>query len=373
MSKDDVIQKWDKELNKMLKEQGLEGSPIDVIHQRVKDEFNEKLNIGLFGSPGVGKSTLMNKIAGKNIADAGIKPGVKVTEYYWGEEDSICFIDLPGFGGLPKEHSIEQYWNEFEVEKLDILICMFETKLTTNDVHFFEKAIECGISVLFVRSKSDSLFDPEMSIEELKAEVKTEYIDNVFGKNHKLLFVSSKTEEGIDDLQNEISNNLNTHLREKFHRNAKGYSKSFLEYKKKACLKTVILYSTISAGANAVPIAGIPIDITNTMKMVSSIAQNFNLSKKRLENFEKVKKDELQSYNLIIGAVYKTGMEVFKQFIIKNSGKEALKRVAGYAPFVGAGVGFSLTYYLGIKTIEECMELAEEILDLEISQKYSTI
>lgn len=373
MNNDDVLQKWDKELDKLLKNEGLEGSPVEVIHQKIKEEFNERLYIGLFGSPGVGKSTLMNKIAGKNIADAGIKPGVEVTEHKWGEEESISFIDLPGFGGLPKEHIIDEYWDKFEVEKLDILICMFETKLTTNDVHFFKKAIENGINVIFVRSKSDSLFDLEKSIEELKSEIKIEYIDNVFGNKHKLLFVSSKTEEGIDDLQKEISNNLSSHLREKFYRNARGYSKSFLEYKKKASLKTVLFYSTISAGANAVPIAGIPIDITNTMKMVQAIAQNFNLSKKRLENFEKVKRDELKNFNLIIGAVYKTGMEVFKQFLIKNSGKEALKRVTGFAPLVGAGIGFSLTYYLGIKSIEDCVVLAEEILDLELSKKYSVV
>ncbi|MCI2255788.1 50S ribosome-binding GTPase [Domibacillus sp. PGB-M46] len=60
-------QEWDKELEKILKEMGADGSPVDAIHKKLEKEFHKTLNIGFLGSPGVGKSTLMNKIAGKKL------------------------------------------------------------------------------------------------------------------------------------------------------------------------------------------------------------------------------------------------------------------------------------------------------------------
>lgn len=78
---------WDKELEKVYESLGINSdSPISVIKERVEEELNTKLKIGFFGSPGCGKSTLMNKIIGENITDAGVTPGIEVTFYEWGRK-----------------------------------------------------------------------------------------------------------------------------------------------------------------------------------------------------------------------------------------------------------------------------------------------
>lgn len=373
MTNENQFNQWDKELEKLLKEAGLEGSPIEVIHSKLEDEFKQELNIGLFGAPGVGKSTLMNKLAGNQIADAGIKPGIEVTQYKWGENDSITFYDLPGFDGLPEEHTPETYWENFKISELDLLICMFDTKLRKNDeVFFFEKAIQEDLKVIFVRSKSDSIFDPEIDDEELRKQIKQEYINNIFGAHHKLLFVSSKTNEGIDELQNEIINNLDAFMREKYFRNAKGYSDSFLELKRKASRKTVLFYSTLSAGANLNPITGIALDLPNTIKMVRRIAKNFNLTDKRLESIEKQKKSLAQEFQIVINLITKAGTEAFKTLVAKQLGEAALKRVTSAVPFVGATIGFTTSYYFGMKTLDECFKMAKELNEMEIYKKYES-
>lgn len=373
MKNEQQVKQWDKELEKLLKESGLEGSPIEVIHQKIEVEFESRLNIGLFGAPGVGKSTLMNKLAGENIADAGVKPGISVSELVWGENDSISFFDLPGFGGLPEDHSPDEYWEKYKVEDLDLLICMFDTKLRKNDeVFFFQKALESGLKVIFVRSKSDSLYDPELEIDELKKQVKLEYIDKVFGEHHKLIFISSKDNKGLDELQNEISNNLDAHMRDKYYRNAKGYSDSFLGFKRKASIKTILFYSTLSAGANINPATGIALDIPNTIAMVKALAKNFNLSKKRLEALERETTSSVKDYQLIINLITKAGTEAFKNLAAKEGSKDIIKKVAGFHFVAGAGIGFTTTFYFGMKTLAECVELASDLNEFELNRRYSS-
>lgn len=360
---------WDKDLENLLKEMGVEGSPIDAIHAKLKKDFDKVLNIGFIGSPGVGKSTLMNKIAGKKITDSGIKPGVAITKHAWGENDSIIFHDLPGYNGLPKEHNPDKFWDQFELDEFDILICMFSNKLTEDDAHFFKLAIKHAQDVIFVRSKSDDIFDDDKSTDQLKAEIKETYITKLFGSKYSLLFISSRTGEGLSQLQDTIANRLSSDLQEKFHRNAQAYSESFLNIKEKASLKTVLLYSTVSAGAGAIPVgAGILIDVPANIKMVRAIGKNFSLTKKRLDILTENEKGKMEEYNIYLN-VLKAGMgakELYIPILKKYAPKVAAANAGKFIPFIGAGAGFSLTFYMGKQAIKSCKEIAKELMLKEI-------
>lgn len=361
---------WDKDLENILKEMGVEGSPIDAIHEKLKNDFDKVLNIGFIGSPGVGKSTLMNKIAGKKMADAGVNPGVKVTQYAWGENDSIIFWDLPGYNGLPEEHSVEQYWDYYNLKDMDILICMFSNKLNEDDAHFFKLAIKHTQDVIFVRSKSDDIYDDEKSIEELKREIENTYIKNLFGSQHSLSFVSSKTGEGLAELQDTIANRLSSDLQEKFYRNAKAYSQSFLQSKEKAALKTVLWYSTLSAGTGAIPVgAGIVIDIPANIKMIKTIGKHFSLTEKRLELLEDSEKGKMEEFNVYLN-ILKSGLgakNLYIPLLQKYAPKIAAGNIAKFVPIVGAGAGFSLTFYMGKRAIISCKHIAKDLMEKEIT------
>jgi len=365
-----IMFEWDNELEELLKSMGAEGSPIDAIHKKLKTEFEKELNIGFIGSPGVGKSTLMNKIAGKKIADAGIAPGVEVTKFAWGENNSIIFWDLPGYNGIPEEHGVAEYWEAFEIEELDIIVCMFSNKLNEHDVSFFKKAIERSKDVIFVRSKADDLYDEEIPENELKNQIENTYIKDIFGAQHKLLFISVRKgyEDTLDKLQEEITGKLNKEFQEKYTRNAKAYSKSFLDEKEKASLKTVLLYSTVSASVGAVPIAGIAIDIPANIKMVRKIGENFILTERRLQLLEEGQQDKIKDYNIYLNLL-KHGVNakhLYVPFLEKIAPKLAGANFAKFAPIVGAGLGFSLTFYSGKQAISTCREIAEKIMDKEI-------
>lgn len=363
--------KWDQELENLLTKMGVNGSPVEAIQEKLQKEFNQKLNIGFIGSPGVGKSSLMNKIAGKKIADAGADPGVKVTKFTWGENDSIVFWDLPGYNGIPEEHGVDQYWDEFKIGGLDIIICMFSNKLNEHDVNFFKLAIGHSQAVIFVRSKADDLYDDELTIEELKNQIERTYIKNIFGEEHSLLFISIKDPHSLAELQNKISDLLTAELQGKFRRNAIAYSKSFLEEKEKASLKTVLLYSVVGAGAGAVPVAGILIDIPANIKMVKSIGQHFNLSENRLKLLEEKEIQKLENLNIYLNLL-KQGInakDLYMPLLMKYAPKVAGANVAKYIPIVGAGAGFALTYYTGKQAIANCKEIAEKVMNIEITSR----
>lgn len=360
---------WDKNLENILKEMGVEASPIEAIHEKLKNDFEKVLNIGFIGSPGVGKSTLMNKIAGEKIADAGVNPGVQVTQYAWGESDSIIFWDLPGYNGLPEEHSVEQYWDFYNLKDMDILICMFSNKLNEDDAHFFKLAIQHTQDVIFIRSKSDDIYDEEKSIEELKDEIETTYIKKLFGSHHSLSFVSSKTGEGLAELQDTIANRLSSDLQEKFYRNAKAYSHSFLKYKEKHALKTVLWYSVISGGAGVIPLgAGITIDIPANIKMIKSIGKHFSLTEKRLALLEDREAVKMEEFNVYLN-VLKSGLgarELYIPLLKKYAPKLATGNIVKLVPIVGAGAGFSLTFYMGTRAINSCQQFARDLMEKEI-------
>ena len=55
-------------------------SEIDKIRERLDKEKNTKVKVALFGQPGAGKSSLINKIAGEQVAEVGVETD-KTTDY----------------------------------------------------------------------------------------------------------------------------------------------------------------------------------------------------------------------------------------------------------------------------------------------------
>ncbi|MCI2255787.1 hypothetical protein L2D08_15580 [Domibacillus sp. PGB-M46] len=271
---------------------------------------------------------------------------------------------------MPKEHNVEDYWDYYNVEKMDILICMFSNKLNEDDAHFFKLAINHAQDVIFIRSKSDDIYDDEVSLEELKAEIENTYVKKLFGSNHSLLFVSSRTGEGLAKLQEAIASKLSSGLQEKFFRNAKAYSESFLKAKQKASLKTVLWYSTLSAGAGLVPVgAGVFIDVPANIKMIKEIGSHFSLSEKRLALLEEQETEKMQEYNVFLN-VLKTGAgakELYLPLVKRFAPRFAAGNFGKFVPVIGAGAGFSLTFYMGKRAIDTCEMIAKDVMEKEIS------
>jgi small GTP-binding protein len=343
----------------------------DLIKQ-IDEESKTKIRVAFFGQPGAGKSSLMNKLAGKKVADAGIQPGVKITKHIWGENDSIEFIDLPGFDGVPPEHERKEYWKNHECDDIDLFLCCFESKFNQADEEFFKRVISEGKSNIFVRTKSDTIYDEDKTEQELKNEIVEKQVRPVFGKSVKVVFTSVRTNEGLNDLQNEIINLLDETQKQKWFRNAQAFSEGFLDEKKKACKLTLLKYSLLAAGNGAipVPIIGVPVDVGIFIKLLNEIRIGYGLTDKRLDNLLNSHKTDQQTLVLVKQLVEYVGKEGAVLILKRFANQALVRQLSKSIPIIlGSTTGFALTYYSGMKFLDDCHDISKQILEDEIKIK----
>ena len=138
-----------------------------------------RFNLVIFGETGVGKSTLVNAIFGKDVAEAGAgRPVTKSTDYYehpsgvlgiydtkgieTGRSEEQILTDLRGIiaskRSLPLEHQIHAIWYSLNANKL---------RWEASQARFIRELSEENIPILLVltqvRRKSDGSINPEVT------------------------------------------------------------------------------------------------------------------------------------------------------------------------------------------------------------------
>ncbi|MBR1413441.1 MAG: ribosome biogenesis GTPase YlqF [Bacilli bacterium] len=89
---------------------------IELTHEMLADEMNKRANKGIInkgiralvvGIPNVGKSTLINRLAGRKVATTGNKPGITKSISWLKTESDILLLDTPGI-----------LWQKFDEEEV---------------------------------------------------------------------------------------------------------------------------------------------------------------------------------------------------------------------------------------------------------------
>ena len=336
------------------------------------DDFRKKfaeyesitVKIALFGQPGSGKSSIINRLTGQKLAAEGVKTdqttGAKA--YDW---QGLHLVDLPGYG--TQRFPAATYFDTFQVPTFDIFLCVFDGKFRDEDTEFFHRLRSIGKICLFVRNKVDSIWEEGKTIAQLKREIEKDLQTQV-QSSEPVLFVSCRKKSGIDKLNRAIAGVLDEAKQERFYRDAKAYSEEFLNAKKKACEHHVALAAGASAlnGLNPVPGVDIAVDITILVKLFSQLRSAFGLSDAILHD-----KRWMSKLTPVAGKVLQyVSREGIILLLKRFTAQVATKEISKWIPFVGqaiaASIGFGITNSAGHAYLNDCYVLAKALLDEDL-------
>ena len=124
--------------------------------------------IGIIGSNGCGKSTLMNQIIGQKIAITSNKPQTtrnRIQTVYTDERGQIVFVDTPGIHKA--KNKLGEYMvgaAEKTISEVDLICWLVEptTHLGAAEEHIVEKLKECKTPIVLVINKTDTIKKEEI-------------------------------------------------------------------------------------------------------------------------------------------------------------------------------------------------------------------
>ena len=163
----------------------------------------ERLSIGIFGKRNSGKSSLINALAGHEIAIVSEHAGTTADPVYKSIEipslGPCVLIDTAGYDDIGDLGELRVSQSKKAAEKTDISLIVISDFVTDEDMEWFEYFKDKNIPTIVVLNKVDL-------IENSALKVKVKEIKETFNTNP--ILVSSQTRKGINTLLNELTRNL---------------------------------------------------------------------------------------------------------------------------------------------------------------------
>lgn len=338
------------------------------FQENLKKEYDKfeksvkKPNIFLIGGTGVGKSSLINLVFGKNIAPIGVgKPVTQEVKKYEQKEIPVVIFDAKGYE-VEDKYSQENYINniidfvsasknkkpEDQIHLVWYLIQSSGHRVTEWDQYIIKKIKDLNIPISVVFTKCDLISESEGK--HLINEIKTvETFQITTSTKLKPLHLE------LNNLLKWSFNNLQPGLREAFSK----AQKVSLEIKSLNAKQVIVQHTTGNAivGFTPIPFADAPILLTSQAAMVARILYIY----------------DLQSYGELMPTLLKS---VSIGTLISTSGKWLVGQFLKLIPAVGTAIGglitgavaASITFAVGTTISEICFNISRFAINGEESK-----
>jgi GTP-binding protein Era len=160
--------------------------------------------VAVAGRPNVGKSTLVNALAGTKIAIVSDKPHTtrhRIRGIHTTDEAQLVLVDLPGWQrpiDPMTERMQETVAETMSSEEVDavLLVVSARDRIGAGDRFVARKVFSLGVPVIIVVNKVDRLKNGHIASQMKEAAT--------LGDFHALHPVSAKTNDGIDELRSDL-------------------------------------------------------------------------------------------------------------------------------------------------------------------------
>ncbi len=161
--------------------------------------------VAFIGRSNVGKSSLVNALTKSTISRISSFPGRTAEINFFLVNESIYFVDLPGYGFAQASHSareklanlINSYlFNRVYKQKKVVLIIDINVGMTDKDITMFEELKKADKNIVLVLSKVDKITQKDFH-------KNMKQIETVTG-DVPLFQISSKKGTGIEELVDEL-------------------------------------------------------------------------------------------------------------------------------------------------------------------------
>lgn len=356
------------------------------LHKRRQELESATVRIGFIGEAGVGKSSLINAILGRNIAPVGATTVAHDPEGEKYQYDGVTLVDLPGTG-VP-ERPFKSYVSDLkllEPDRYDAFVLVSSHRLRENEVTLFNELHKGGGKPFFVvRSHFDAAVRTEGDEATARRKIEEAFRKHLGDPGLHVYMVSSPnpTQYDLPALLRDLVASLPEHKRVRLLAAVPAYTRELIEKKREAAESIVYVYAGLAAanGINPIPGTDILLDMGLLQKMTRQVVGEFGLQREQLENLAKSKAGPvnldfmLDAARTVLGRLIEGGLVAFfkeasaeaARQVTQKTGKTLTRYGSKYAPYIGrlisAGIGFGTAYYYGQFLLDDCEEALSKIV-----------
>lgn len=352
------------------------GEALKALLQRKQEYENTLVRIGIIGESGSGKSSMINAISGKYIAEVGVTETTMEPLEFEQRGMNVTYVDLPGCG--TERWPAATYVKDLELlTKYDAFIFVNRGRVLEHDKALYQELLKGGRTVFIARNFFDAAVNGELgkpedrrrSEDELRIEIVNDFRKQ-FNHQKARVFLTATTPGAptyeLPELQEAIVDALNTiseFKAQRFTESAKAYTREMLDRKADAAKKIVHMYATAAAATAAIPIPviGVAADLVNVIAMNEGVARCFNVDIE--SNDPRLSKALGPVLNGLRNYVTRDGVIMLLKPL---AGRFALKETSKFIPLFGTAIAAAtaagMIELLGHQAIGDFRKAAEAVL-----------